>query len=475
MSYLITYDAWLKRTHLRFRPRSDLLKALDARLEGYHLLIKGPTPIGHISRRFVETAFAEWKKSKGPGLEWRRSNRNNDYVMDELTMSLTGEVYDPSVGPKEVGGMDNARQGIIYLFSSMDVYSNLFNVVLEGGLSVAGSALEFKGTAEGGSHSNLSNAGTNLATVMIPGKALLDASEGAVYSAETPRERDFGAWIKQWLNNFAVEFLTTLKGMFGDIGLTISAIKNLINVLAGIFLKNAAPFIAAGMDFAKGLANTTDAAINAVRSWYFGRVVGILPGHPTVVVNAIERAMRASLFDGLYQTLKGAGSAAMTGLTAGAGMIINIVVAITETLIKVIWRLEEIFRMKAFFKKAKEYWAENHPEMRMKPMDFNAWFRSTALTIPCLSILTLNSGICGDKMRFLKVLKDDSNVISQDAFNRGVRFVDNLKAVGADYMNNSGFTFSSEDKVVQGLLGNMKSLGVERYQIWNGVLKVVNA
>jgi len=475
MNYLITYDSWMKRTHLRLRSRSQQLKALDARLQGYHQVMKGPTPVGHPSRRFVDTAFTEWKDSKGTGLEWRRSARNKDYVMDELNMALTGEAYDPSVGPKEVGGMDNARQGVIYLFSHMNVDSNLFNVVLEGGLSVAGSALSFKGTAEGGGHSNLSNAGTNLGSAMIPGKALLDATEGAVYAAKSPKEAEFATKIKQWLNDFAQKILKTLKEKFGDIGLTISAIKNLLKVLAGVFLKNAAPFISAGMDIFKGLANTTDAAVNALKSWYLGRGVEILPGHPTVIVDAIKLAMSLSLFEGLYQTLKGAGSAAMTGLTAGASMIINIVVAITETLIKVIWRLVEIFRMKAFFKKANEYWAENHPEMRMKPMDFNTWFKSTALTIPCLSILTLNSGICGDKMRFLKVWKDDGDVISQDAFSRGVVYVDNLKAVGADYMSKSGYTFSSEDKVVQGLLGSMKSLGINRNIIWKGVLKVANA
>ena len=81
----------------------------------------------------------------------------------------------------------------------------------------------------------------------------------------------------------------------------------------------------------------------------------LLAGHPSVIVDALKRAMTLSLFEGLYQTLKGAGNLAMTATGAGAvaSLVVSVVIALAEMAIKMIWRMVELARMDKFFARAK--------------------------------------------------------------------------------------------------------------------------
>ena len=64
----------------------------------------------------------------------------------------------------------------------------------------------------------------------------------------------------------------------------------------------------------------------------------------------------------------------------------------------------------------------------------------------------MNSGICGSKMSWPSMFKEDGNPISTEAFRDGAAHVDSLKVWGADYLRNSGFAFSSSDEMVGSLL-----------------------
>jgi hypothetical protein len=44
------------------------------------------------------------------------------------------------------------------------------------------------------------------------------------------------------------------------------------------------------------------------------------------------------------------------------------------------------------------------------------------------------------------------NPIAQSEFDRGVTYIDKLKETAKGYLSDSGFKFSSTDKVVEGLL-----------------------
>jgi len=462
---LIPYKEWMKRTFVIGRPRSKLLKAIDDAIRQYE-----NSPGGGVAMWNIEQKLKAWQSSKGPGDTWRSSARNKkDYAFDQLERALTGKGPEAAMPDVLRADMDNARLGVLYLFGHTEVSSNIFNVALEGGLSVAGSALSYGGQ---------DSAATNLGTVMVPGSALLDAAETGARGAATPELGTMRARFLAWLEDFAKKIITALKEKFGDIDVTLAAIKNLLNVLAGVFLKNAAPFISAGLDIFKGLANTGDATVRRLKSWWQGRGVAVLPGHPSVVVDAIKKAMTLSIFEGLYQVLKGAGGVGLEFLTGAASTIINIVVAITETVIKIIWRLVEIGRMKTFFREARRHWQTHGIGASAFHRDyvrFNRWYKQYALSIPALAILTLNSGICGDKMRFLRMFKADDTVVSQADFDKGVTYVDGLKANGARLLDACGYDFGSDDKMVGSLLSFAKTHGGARDGVWDHVLKFANA
>jgi hypothetical protein len=503
MTEIMPFEVWKKKTYDRFRRRSPVLLALDAAIQTYHsekgvTMVKNPlhqdnkvvwTPNPLYTgkkepatpREAVAQAFDTWKKSKGSGFEWRKSVRNKLYAMDDLNMSLMGIKLTP-FDVEADGGMNNARLGVLYLFKSMHVDPGIFNLLLDGGLSIAGNGLKLGG--EGA-------AATNLGSVMIPGKALIQATAGNAITQATDGARTTTAF-REWMEDLSAKVKKTLEDKFGSIDLSITAIKNLIKILVGAMAKEAAPFVSGAMDLAKGLAKMTDAIILSVRSYLKGAGVEMLSGAPSVIVDSIKRAMKMSIGEGVYESLKGAGGLAMSAASFGGATVVNIVLAAVETLVKFIWRLFEVSKMKKFFAQAKDYWDENRHninkqadppiyELAMDPEEFTEWYTDTALNTPAISILTLNSGLCGDKMRYLKMYTPESEDGAElsldedrrvDEFQRGVAFLDDLKDVGQDLLGKTGYSFTSSDPVIANVLKSMKRLGVQRNVIWDGVMKL---
>jgi hypothetical protein len=469
--------------------RSTELKELDAALARYE------TRKDAGSRQVVEMALRKWKVSKGPGDAWKENARNRkDRAFEQLTAMLSA-AGDSDAARGEVPAfmhpqLVHARLGVLYLFAHMDADPNIFQVVLEGGLSVASAGLSFAGadvvdTGIGG----LGGLGSEAAGAV--GSAM--GSVGVVVSAEVisnardetqferdPAKRSVYERVRDYFRDFIKQVIASIKEKLGDGEIYGAAAKNLVAVCMSAFASKAAPFVGAGFDIAKGVSQTLQASITRINTWKQGKGVEFLSGHPGVIVESIKRSMALSIGAGLYTTLKGVGKAAMTGLSAGISAIVDVVIAIAEMVVKVVWRLVEVSRMKTFFGKAKEHWQRRGEggAIHTQPYAFESWYRKHALPLPAIPVLTLNSGICGDKMHFLKMFHDDpTSPISQEDFNRGVHFVDQLKGWGAGYLKSSGFRFSSEDRVVQGLLklaqGHSGSLDDSGSKVFNHVLKFV--
>ena len=209
-------------------------------------------------------------------------------------------------------------------------------------------------------------------------------------------------------------------------------LRKLVDFLCGKLLATLAPFIGAGLDIAKGIANTVDSSITKYREWVQGRDVQLLAGHPGTIVEAIRRAMKLSIGSGVYDIVKGGASLGLQFASQGASTIIDAVVSIMETLAKVIWKIVEIKRIKRFCEQAKGYWDARmqRDALHTRPIAFNGWFKRYAVPIPALSVLALNSGICGDKMHFLAMFKDDENIVTQAEFTAGCKYVDEPQGLG---------------------------------------------
>ncbi len=479
-SDLLSQKDWLKRTSVIGKIRSRELKEVDKALAHYEQFGGGD------ARWRVGQALDAWKRSKGPGDEWKRSDRNRrEQAVEHLTALLDGKGDTDSAWGAAPDFMhpqlENARLGVIYLLGNLQVDSNLFNVVLEGGLNAASGVLGYAGASKssGGLGSAVASAvDTNVKTAMIPGGVILNAAEGAAWETKvTPANRALAQRVKAWFTEFARKVWTTLKEKFSDPALTFSAVKNLVNVCMSVFLEAAAPFVSGGLDVAKGLVNTIDAAFVRFRAWLQGKRVELAKGHPTVVVDSIKRAMTQSLFHGLYQVLKGAGDMALTVATAGASMIVKVIVALGEMLIKMIWRMVEISHMDKVFREAAAFWRNRDAgdALHRRPFEFTHWYRKAALTSPALAILTLNSGICGDKMVYLSMFTDGGRQISTNEFKQGARFIDNLKPWGAEYLGNSGYSFRSSSQMVGQLLTFAQSHADQRNKVWATIRKFANA
>jgi len=90
--------------------------------------------------------------------------------------------------------------------------------------------------------------------------------------------------------------------------------------------------------------------------------------------------------------------------------------------------------------------------LHTQPIAFNNWFKRYAVPIPALSVLALNTGICGDKMHFLAMFKDNDTIVTQTEFIAGCKYVDDLKVWGSSYLGDAGFAFKSDDATIKGLL-----------------------
>jgi len=180
----------------------------------------------------------------------------------------------------------------------------------------------------------------------------------------------------------------------------------------------------------------------------------------------------------LWDMLKGASSLAMDIVGFGAGGLVNLIVSASEMLIKFIWRLVETVRINAFCREARGHWEQSQSpdSLHRRPFAFSEWYRGYALNLPVISVLTLNTGICGDKMRYLSMFSATGRQLSSDAFLHGVRFLDNLKPWGAQYLDDAGFSIRSGGDALVDQLVNTFALSHERERtVFDRVIAVVTA
>ena len=83
-------------------------------------------------------------------------------------------------------------------------------------------------------------------------------------------------------------------------------------------------------------------------------------------------------------------------------------------------------------------------------------------------MLTLNSGISGDQMMFMKMFDDTGGILGQGSgissdgnkpsasaqaqFDAATKYWTNLKQYGRSYLASTGFTFTSRDETARGLM-----------------------
>ena len=482
----ITFQQWKKDTNAVFTTgRSDELKAIGTAFEVYETS-SGPRKAQ--GKKALIAAFNAWKATQGPGTEWLKSKRNSSRAMEKLAMLIGGAdeetAFSRGTAPDYMHEeLINARLGVLYLFSRLNVTPGLFKMVLEGGLDIVSQSLDvaevgddlqsafgkaqgMHGTlkspigkvldkAERGLVKQVAVKNVNLPQGQAPSIDLtpppITVMSGGVVAASHATRRISNPtmeMIRVKLVALFEAFIEKIKALlvakFGTIDDAANTIKTVIKAIVGLVCAKAAPFVGAGMDLVKSCATTLDATYTKFKAWKESKNVEINQGHPATVVDSIQRSMTVAVFSGLYDMLKGAGALAMDAAAFGSGGIVNLVISAVELLVKFVWRLAETIRFNKFCAEAREYYENSTAAdaIHRRPFAFADWYRSYALNIPLIAVLTLNTGICGDKMRYLTLFNNGAQITSEQ-FQNGVRFLDNLKPWGAQYIKDAGFEIRS--------------------------------
>jgi hypothetical protein len=151
----------------------------------------------------------------------------------------------------------------------------------------------------------------------------------------------------------------------------------------------------------------------------------IAPGHPAQIGHAIETQMNWAIGKGLYNAAKGGAKLAGNLASLGASALIDVIAACLEFAWKFLTRFFEGRWMKQWITMVQEH-TRNRNNWKADPKDgvlrprivyddvaFTSLFEQGCRASVCVPMLTLNSGISGDLMMFLKMFDDTGGILGQ--------------------------------------------------------------
>ena len=469
---LFELKKWLDLTSIPGRPRSEQLKQIDAGLKAYQ------TSGSDADLKTIRAALAAWKAKEGAA--WKLSKRNAKKAMEELDKRLDA----PAVSNFYTRDLAHSRVGLLYLFSKTEVERNLFKIFVESSFEIADAVTGFDpvGDAMGDTAGTITELGLTGGSMLSSEAIDRISSRGPSQAAQ--RVPSLLQRIRAVFESFARDVWASITEKF-----TYDAtrswndrfedwwprITGLINFIVDKVASNAAPFVSGGIDLFNGVRATAQACHARYKTYSMSKGVVLNDGHPAVIVDAINGAMNFAIGKGLWDVLKSAGQITADALGGIAGPILSLVTSCCEVIIKVIHRLWEISKMRSFFEDCRERYAAYQAAQASGRADtdafyhsgvaFAAWYRGGASALPCLSFLALNSGITGDKMAYLNMFSDGFKALNEgpagnkaafeqaaDTFQRGVAYIDELKARSRDFLVAAGYEFRSDTELVANIL-----------------------
>jgi hypothetical protein len=266
-------------------------------------------------------------------------------------------------------------------------------------------------------------------------------------------------------------------GFIGTIG---GLVANLINFVFGKILVYAAPFVGNAIEITQGICQAVAAAKERITAYQRRSMFVIAPGHPALIGHAIETQMNWAIGKGLYNASKGGAKLAGNLFSLGASALIDVIAACMEFAWRFLTRFFEGRWMKEWITLVKAT-TSNRNDWKADPKDgvwrprivfddaaFLSLFEQGCQASVCVPMLTLNSGITGDLMMFTKMFDDTGGILGQGSglssegnkpsagaqkqFDAAASYWTQLKESGRNYLESTGFTFTSSDRVVGGLM-----------------------
>ena len=216
-------------------------------------------------------------------------------------------------------------------------------------------------------------------------------------------------------------------------------------------------YVQAANDLYSGVKQAVLKAKEYLDNVWNQRGVRLMDGMPQDIADALARHSAVGVAGGL----KDAGIASVSiGLEAagdaagGAGTIVSVVTGILQRIANLIDWLIQRFRMKSVLGQAAEEWQtrEDPGSLVNNQEPFNQWFRKNILCTPIVAALTLKSGFVGHPYRFLSLINNGDEIVSQAEFDAGVHYIEKLKSIAGnyvtDYIDTYRLMFTSDDKIV---------------------------
>ena len=504
---------WLSRTSLLLsRTRGPALMRAD---EAYSRYFSARSEENKLA---LHQALNDYLIEKGRNWEKVDRNKRSGGLMAYLHNVTRSEPLAKNVLAKRI---PESRHGVLYLWQHAAINTQWAKIALEGALGIGGATtgmLQASNYNPGESLQKLGVIGNNTpgdtaATVLgqgLPaGGQLVFAPQGQGIGNREPNpeprvpliklndlpndptvidraKRFFGdkfntvyevisAKIKEMVQELALKFAR--GGFIGSIG---GLVVQLVNFVLGKILVHAAPFVGNAIAITQGICQAVIAAKDRITAYQARSMFVIAPGHPAQIGHAIETQMNWAIGKGLYNAAKGGAKLAGNLASLGASALIDVIAACLEFAWKFLTRFFEGRWMKQWITMVQEH-TRNRNDWKADPKDgvwrprivyddaaFTSLFEQGCRASVCVPMLTLNSGISGDLMMFVKMFDDTGGILgqgtgksssgstptagAQQQFNAASGYWSQLKECGRNYLESTGFTFTSSDRVARGLM-----------------------
>ncbi len=345
----------------------------------------------------------------------------------------------------QIEELNDARKGAIYFLSQLQLeQAPSFNIGLVDKFLINTEAL-----------SDLKSGCELLIKKTSFGTALIDKVD------------DIKSKIQILIQSFFDKILEKAKEIFGSSLAGMSWLSEFvawgISNFAGS-LANVIPcwgYVKAGMDLYSAVKTSVTNIIKLVSQVYSGYGVNLLSGHASIIAETLSLQNGKGIAQGIKDfalktldiSLQAAGDA-----TAGIGNIIGIVTDILSRIVAMISYCIQRFRIKAVINQAQQAW-KREDGIKTDHEAFVKWFRFNSVITPIVPCLVLHSGYVANPLRFLCLLREENEIISQREFDKGTAYITTLKTMARDqilnYREEHQLQFTGKDGIIKAMMNKV--------------------
>ncbi|MDC5721990.1 hypothetical protein OPW41_11525 [Vibrio europaeus] len=269
--------------------------------------------------------------------------------------------------------------------------------------------------------------------------------------------------IKDKLANFFRGMIDRLRKQYpgfvtatwaAELGVWLAAefADNITTAVSGwSYVQNAA-------DMYEGVKTATYKAKDFMTQMYKGVGVELLNGHPACISKALARHSLAGLAGGVAKaSIAGGKMAAETStLGSGVGVLVSVLSGLLERVIGLVDKVVQSHQVNKILKQAQEVWSKQNAgesSILSDNKSFAQWFQNSVIYTPVIAAIVMGSGLVNHPNLFLKLLDKNGMLVSQNTFDRGTHYINELsKQSGAyirEYSDAYGVKISSSDAFLE--------------------------